>query len=293
MKADIRGAEIFFDIVGASLVERAGRFQERRSALVVHGGPGSDHTSVRARYSRLSAGLQLGFFDQRGHGRSSRDALSRCTLDECVADMEALRLQLNLGPIVSIGTSYGGAVAMAHAARHPDAVSHLVLVATFSHAGYAERAMEIVEARGTPEQQEQCRRLFAGEIATQDDLLEYYRTMGPLYSLRWDAAAAEAGMARAIYAPEALSAAHGPHGFLRALDLRPELGAIRAKTLVIAGRHDWICAPEFSEEIAGHIPGATLEIFDESAHAVAEDEPERCLSTIVGSLRPDAWQEAG
>ena len=54
--------------------------------------------------------------------------------------MEALRRHLGLGPIVTIGTSYGGMVAMAHAARYPDAVSHLVLIVTAAHGGFIPRA---------------------------------------------------------------------------------------------------------------------------------------------------------
>lgn len=40
-------------------------------------------------------------------------------LDENVEDLEALRVYLGLGSIVSIGASHGGRVAMAHAARYP------------------------------------------------------------------------------------------------------------------------------------------------------------------------------
>ena len=65
---------------------------------------------------------------------------------------------------------------------------------------------------------------------------------------------AEAGRARAIHSPEPLNRAFGPEGFLRRFDLRSELGRITAPTLVLAGRHDWICPPEFSEEIARLIP---------------------------------------
>jgi proline iminopeptidase len=64
--------------------------------------------------------------------------------------MEALRQYLGLGPVVSIGMSYGGKVAMAHAARYPEAISHLVLVATAAHHGSLERARQIVAERGTP-----------------------------------------------------------------------------------------------------------------------------------------------
>ncbi len=63
--------------------------------------------------------MQVVYFDHRGQGRSARGDVARYTLDENVEDMEALREHLGLGPIVSIGTSYGGMVAMAHAARYP------------------------------------------------------------------------------------------------------------------------------------------------------------------------------
>jgi hypothetical protein len=39
------------------------------------------------------------------------------------------------------------------------------------------------------------------------------------------------------------------------LDLRPEQQWITALTLILAARHDWICAPEFSEEIRHHVSG--------------------------------------
>src|SRR5207248_11799844 len=124
------------------------------------------HSGFKPATSPLADIAQLVYFDHRGQGRSGLadpDAdPARFTLDENVEDMEALRRHLGLGPIVSIGTSYGGMVAMAHAARHPDAVSHLVLVVTAAHGAFIKRAREIVEARGTPEQRRVCERLWTG-----------------------------------------------------------------------------------------------------------------------------------
>src|SRR5690349_6757167 len=135
MRAKVRDTEIYFDVDGAGLVPEGAAMRERPVAFLVHGGPGADHTGFKPALSPLAAHLQLVYFDHRGHGRSARGDPATDTLDENVADMEALRRHLGLGPIVSIGTSYGGKVAMAHAARHPDAVSHLVLVATAAHGG--------------------------------------------------------------------------------------------------------------------------------------------------------------
>jgi proline iminopeptidase len=47
--------------------------------------------------------------------------------------MEALRRYLGLGAIVSIGSSYGGRVALAHAARYPACVARLIVIVTVSN----------------------------------------------------------------------------------------------------------------------------------------------------------------
>ena len=214
-------------------------------------------------------------------GRPPRDPATY-TLDENVEDMEALRRHLGLGPIVSIGTSYGGMVAMAHAARYPDAVSHLVLIVTAAHGGFIPRAQRIVWERGTDEQRAVCETLWAGAFQTVEEMRHYYAVMGPMYARSHDPAAGDAGRMRAIYSPEPLNRAFGPNGFLRGFDLRPELPRIAAPTLVLAGRHDWICPPEFSEEIARLIPGADLRVFEHSSHSIRSDEPQGMLDAILG-----------
>jgi proline iminopeptidase len=73
-------------------------------------------------------------------------------------------------------------------------------------------------------------------------------------------------------------------GWLRTYDVRDSLHRITAPTLVIAGRHDWICPPEFSEEIAQRIPQADLRIFEHSGHSVRVDEPEALLDAIAGFM---------
>ena len=281
MRARLRDTEIYFDVVGSGLVADEEQMRERPVAFIIHGGPGSDHSDLKASLGPLSDTMQLVFFDHRGQGRSARGDVARYVLDENVADMEALRRHLGLGPIVSIGTSYGGMVAMAHAARHPGAVSHLILIVTAAHAGFNDRAQEIVAARGTDEQRAAAADLWAGRLDTVEKVRHYYDVLGPLYSLRYDPAVARRTRARAILSPEALLRAFAPGGFLRSFDLRPELPAITAPTLIVGGRHDWICPPEFSEEIHRIIKDSQLRIFEQSSHSIRNDEPELLRQTIV------------
>src|SRR5947209_2177720 len=280
MYASVRGTRIYFDVEGAGLVPDGASMRQKPEAMVIHGGPGGDHSGFKPALSPLSETMQLVYFDHRGQGRSDRGDPERYTLDENVEDMEALRRHLGLGKIVSIGTSYGGMVGMAHAARYPDAVSHLVLVVTAAHSGFIARAQEIVAERGTPEQKAVCDTLWAGGFETPGQVQHYYAVMGPMYSRRFDPAVAAAVRGRATPSPEPLNRAFGPEGFLRRYDLRPELGRITAPTLVLAGRHDWICAPEFSEEIHRLIPGSELRVFENSSHSIRVDEPEALIAAI-------------
>ena len=273
MFARVRGTTLYFDVDGAGLVPDGPAMRERPTALVVHGGPGGDHTGFKPGMDPLTDAMQLVYFDHRGQGRSARGDPALYTLDENVADMEALRQHLGLGPIISIGTSYGGMVAMAHAARHPGAVSKLILIVTAAHNGFMAQAEAYIRDRGTPEQQRVCQRLWSGTFQTPEQMAEFYAVMGPLYSRRYDPAAAAATRGRATYAPEPLNRAFGPGGTLRRFDLRAEVAAIRVPTLILAGRHDWICPPAFSEELHRLIPGSQLQVFEDSSHTIRADEP--------------------
>jgi proline iminopeptidase len=285
MKARIRDTEIYFDIDGAGLAEQGGTLRDKPVAFVIHGGPGSDHTGFRTPFAPLAETLQLVYFDHRGSGRSASGDKSKYTLEENVEDMEALRRYLGVGPIVSIGTSYGGMVAMAHASRYPDSVSHLVLVVTAAQPGFIARSREIAAQRGTPQQVALTEDLYAGRIDTPEKLRDFHHHMGPLYARTYDAAKSMERLARGIHSPEPLNAAFAPGGFMHTMDLRPGLASITAPTLIIAGRHDWICAPEFSEEIHRLIPGSKLAIFEESSHSVRVDEPERLRREILAFVQ--------
>lgn len=284
MLASIRDTSLYFDIEGLGLQLEGPRQVERPTAFLVHGGPGIDHTSGKARYGRLREKMQLVYFDHRGQGRSGRGDAAKYTLDENVEDMEALRRHLGLERIVSLGTSYGGMVAMAHAARYPRSVSHLILVATAAHSGFIAAAAKIVRERGTAEQIAQFEAVRAGRIDTAEKMRRYFEVMGSLYTRSHDPGLSAAALEQAILAPEALNRALGPEGFLTRFDLRPELGKIRAPTLILCGRYDWICPPKFSLEMHELIANSDLRIFEESAHSIAGDEPQKLLDAVAGFL---------
>jgi proline iminopeptidase len=282
MRAKIRDTEIFFDVEGSSLVVEKGKLKSRPVAFLVHGGPGADHTGYKPTYSALSRKLQLVYFDHRGQGRSARGAKETYTLDNNVEDMEALRQYLGLDKIIVIGTSYGGMVALSYATRYPQNVSHLIAIATTASYRFLDKAKEILASRGTDEQKAIAQRLWDGSFETEEQLKEYFDVMGSMYSLTHDPKKSDDRWNRTIFSIDAINMAFG--GFLRTYNIVEQLHKITAPTLVIGAKHDWICAPEFSEEIANEIPNADFRIFENSGHSIRADEPEALLDAIAGFL---------
>ncbi|MEB3292337.1 MAG: alpha/beta fold hydrolase [Synechococcales bacterium] len=287
MWANIRGTKLFFDIEGAGWVPQGDRLVEKPVAFLLHGGPGADHSSYKPLFSAIADRMQLVYVDHRGQGRSARGNPTTYTLDNNVADLEALRQYLGLERILLVGGSYGGMVAQAYAARYPQALSHLIIYATAASHEFLPRAQQFLATYGTEAQQAIATYLWNGNFETEAQLQEYFQQLAPLYSCRSrthpDQANAPntspSGLDRTILSVDAINQAFG--GFLRRFDLRPELPQIQAPTLVMAAEYDWICPPDFSVEIANLIPQAQLRIFENSGHLIRVDQPEALLSAIV------------
>lgn len=78
-------------------------------------------------YPLVEYGFRVVLQDLRGHGRSERP-ISGYTLDDFVDDLDALiGLQAD-GPVHLFGNSFGGTIAYAYAARHPDRAAGIVAV---------------------------------------------------------------------------------------------------------------------------------------------------------------------
>ena len=70
-------------------------------------------------------------FDSRGLGLSDRD-VADLSLEAQVRDVEAVVDSLGIGRFALLGFTRGGQMAIVYAARHPDRVSHLVLIDAFA-----------------------------------------------------------------------------------------------------------------------------------------------------------------
>jgi proline iminopeptidase len=100
--------------------------------VLVHGGPGTSSDYMRTLEVLASSKRRVVTYDQRGVGRSSRPNPTVYSLASQVEDLEAVRTALGVKKIHVIAHSWGGLVAMAFAAEHPDALASLTLAGSVS-----------------------------------------------------------------------------------------------------------------------------------------------------------------
>lgn len=284
MYAKIRDTKIYFDIEGLGLVPYGSKMKEKPTAFLIHGGPGADHTSYKPLFSSLTDQLQLVYFDQRGQGRSARENKDTYTLENNVEDLEALRDYFGLEKIILIGGSYGGMVALSYAIKYPEKVQALIVMATAGSYHFLEKAKQILQQKGTPEQIKIAEYLWAGNFKDEKHLRQYFQVTASLYSLTYDhrqdayATNNTNNFKRTILSVDAINLAFST--FLREYNIVNQLFKITAPTLVIGAENDWICAPEFSQEIAEKIPNSTLKIFENCGHLIKADQPEKLIKEI-------------
>ena len=258
--------------------------------VVVNGGPGFDHTYEHAvvpgttsAWETLAKKRRVVFYDQRGNGRSGALKPGQsCTLADQIADLEAVRAHLGTEQMDLLGHSWGGYLAMAYAARHPQRIRHLVTVDSAAPK-WTDTVFLFKDI--FPEGQERADGFaFAdaqGDPAASEAVIREY--------LRW-----------LFYSPEKRDAfiAQVPAGVynkavnemldrdVQRFDLNPEIRKFKFPTMVITGRYDINVAPSVAYKIHKAIPGSRFVVFERSGHLPFYEEPEafvRALEPFLGA----------
>lgn len=98
--------------------------------VFLSGGPGFTVDYMVPVGDFIPASFQRVFYEQRGTGRSKVVSMTaeNMTLPHVVADLEALRVHLKQERLFLVGHSWGGMLAMAYAATHPDRIDRMILI---------------------------------------------------------------------------------------------------------------------------------------------------------------------
>jgi 3-oxoadipate enol-lactonase len=238
--------------------------------VLVHGLGGTSEAIWKKVAGDLAADFTVAQYDLRGTGGSDKPP-GPYALHHFVDDLDGLIGRLALKTPALVGHSFGGSIALAFAAAHPDAVSAVVAIGGPTSLpqqacdGMRQRA-ETVEAHGMA---------AVAEAVATNGMAPSFREAHPA---EWRA-----------YVE--LLRANDPQAYaatcrvIADLDITAELPRIQAPVLLIAGDGDGVAPPAASRETAATIPDARFVEIADCGHILPWEKPEALLSTVRPFLR--------
>ncbi|QNA85527.1 alpha/beta hydrolase [Sphingomonas sp. So64.6b] len=274
MRVFVNGIRLYFDVEGAELVPDGPIMRERPTVVLIHGGPGADHTTFKPFMSDFAQHGQLIYFDHRGMGRSDEGTPDEWMLSQWADDLAGLLDVLEIHMPYLVGASFGGFVAQAFATRYPERLSKLALVSTAPRSD-PKLSAQVFARLGGPKAGEIAERFLSGDV---DAAAEYMHRCAPHYNV----GDMDMNMvSRAIQRPGTLNHFFGPGGEWHSIDFRQGLARIQCPTLVLHGELDPIFPLPLAQEMFAAIPDkfSRLEVVEDAGHGWV-DKPEEWRSAL-------------
>jgi pimeloyl-ACP methyl ester carboxylesterase len=248
--------------------------------LLLHGVTGHARTwdgearALAERYRVLA-------LDQRGHGDSDPAPDGDYSTDSLVGDVAAFADALALPPVLLVGLSLGGRVAIAFAARHAAAVERLVVIDIGPELPPAGAGRVGMLMAGSPERfasvEDAVAHARAGNPRYDDALLRHrvVHAVRPLpgggYTWKYD---------RAIR--DAVRAGRWRDG----LDLWPLWKTLACPTVIVRGAESDILTGDIAGRMLASQPRARLVEVVGAGHTVPGDRPAEFLAALREFLDP-------
>ncbi|HRD76435.1 MAG TPA: alpha/beta hydrolase [Hyphomicrobiaceae bacterium] len=281
----MNGVRLYFDVDGLELVPDGPNMRERPTIILLHGGPGFDHTLYKPAFSALTDVARIVYLDHRGNGRSDGRDPADWTLAQWGDDVKGFCDVLGIEKPIVYGASFGGMVALSYATRHPSHPGKLILVSTEA-AGYShiDRRIAMFERLGGPEVGALARRRFREGHADPAVTDAWMRLALPHYTRT---PADPDAMARGIRNVDVLRWFTRPGGEAQSFNFFPDLSRIICPTLVLGGDDDPMLPIECQADIAAALPShlVRFERFANCGHSVVPDMAEKAFSVIRQFIR--------
>ena len=225
-------------------------------------------------YQQLSREHAFYRYDARGNGLSDRE-VPEITFDRFVDDLEAVVDAAGIDRFALLGISQGCAVSIAYAVRHPERVSHLILLGGFA-VGWKKRARTEAEKAagdamltlmrlGWGQENPAFRQMFTSQFipCANKEQADWFNELQRISSSPADAA----------------------RNFLAngEVEVSSLLSQVKVPTLVMHCRHDARVPFEAGRRLAAGIPGARFVPLEGQNHIMLEGEP--ALARFLEELR--------
>ena len=252
--------------------------------MLLHGGPGADHSFFKPEFAAVADVAQVIYLDQRGSGRSDHGDPGSWTWERWAQDVAGFCRALDIQSPVLVGTSSGGRVAVECAVRHPDLASGLVLDSTLFGPGSLEDSLGVFERRGGTAAREAAARFLGGDTSPEVTRAWADARTAPV----WECIRRRHGLcvpARARRNREVM--ARFRRGECGPLEVTADdLGTVRCPVLVLGGEDDpaspVTCARRVTSS-AQH-PALGFHVFADVGHGVFRQAPAQAFALLHAFL---------
>lgn len=236
--------------------------------IIVHGGPGLNHSYFLPYLNSLSKDHHLIYYDQRACGQAEIPAdTNAMRLQSFVNDIEEVRKKFGLKQFHLLAHSWGALLAVQYAIQHPEQLTSLILVspAAISSADVREASRTINSRYDFGDQQ----------IRTQIIQSEAFKRNQPdamaallRLSFKQNMAIREMADSIKLYVPEDYARRNGALRYLYKdladYDFYPTLSHIKIPTLIISGYMD--AGLPVAEKLKQLIPSVQTRVIQNAGH---------------------------
>ena len=228
----------------------------------------------KAFYQEMSRDNAFFRYDARGNGLSDRE-VPDVSYEHFVDDLEAIVDAAGIDRFALLGISQGCAVSIGYAIRHPERLSHMVLLGGYA-VGWKKRARSAAEKQAGEAMQTLMRLGWGQENPAFRQMFTSQFIPG-------------ASKEQADWFNEFQKISASPDDAVRNLvangdvDITSLLSKVRVPTLVMHARHDARVPMESGRRMAAGIPGARFVALESQNHVLLENEP--AFATFFAELK--------
>jgi pimeloyl-ACP methyl ester carboxylesterase len=255
--------------------------------LLLIPGLGLDHQYYRRAIPKLSESVAVYGVDPRGIGQSTKSD-PPYTVEAWADDFVGLIRDLDVGPMHVLGSSLGGAMALALAEQAPELVKSLIVVGGFSELDRAaamnfDLRMRLIGKLGLNEEVADYMGLWTLTREFINSDVGYEQMMANQKIIKQNSSEMYLAFVKSVLAwGRCLPGQENEPKFTE------RLGNIQAPTLVIGAPNDNLIPLALSELIAERIPGARLEVMADGGHIPFIEKPDEVSDIVLAFVAEHA-----
>ena len=247
--------------------------------IVLHGGPGLDHTHLRPWLDPLGDEFRVIYVDERGQGRSERVDPATLSLEVFARDVDLLAEALGLERFALLGHSFGAIITTKHAIELGTADGYVISGGGDSSDQLMADVDASLEAMGDAGKAIADSWEWEKSVKTPEECAELMRVQTPFH---FHGTPPPDFAEETVYVPDVLR--HFANEGYGDFDYVADLHRVSKPTLVIVGAEDRTTTPRAARVLHQGIPDSELLLVDGAGHMAMVEAQDAYLGAVRAFL---------